>query len=395
MDNEENIIYCSRCGSKMSAKSRYCMKCGNLNEEHPDNNKYSGIIEKTKKENRFQLGSGKRFFLRNVNKSGVNLVTNKNTYNVRMGFIIFNVVVLAIACLIALLPLFTLNPFTLNNILESGVCLNLFYVGVFSLFFIGFQILFIKLNEHWWLSLIPFYNYYILSDVLFNKGWLFVLVFIPVVNIGYLLVLFYKIGEAFKKNGILSAILGPIMIVIIAFGSSAFNNIYYVVDDSPEALEKTYGSYSRFAKFSLFILVVGLVGYLFSSNALISLRGGKDELSIIGGAELSINKVNKAIKRDKVTCVDESGNEVSIYQDGVYYFYSEDFLYDYGFRSNLIDGSRGYVKVESNMGNFDFYVAYSADNLGIPETRKEDLDVDLVERDITIDEPIGIMCTID
>ena len=49
MDEKENVIYCSRCGSEMSANSRYCMKCGNLNENHPDNNKYSKIFKKTNK----------------------------------------------------------------------------------------------------------------------------------------------------------------------------------------------------------------------------------------------------------------------------------------------------------------------------------------------------------
>ena len=48
MDEKENIIYCSRCGAEMPANSRYCMKCGNLNEHHPDNNKYSKILNGNK-----------------------------------------------------------------------------------------------------------------------------------------------------------------------------------------------------------------------------------------------------------------------------------------------------------------------------------------------------------
>ena len=34
---KEPTIFCSRCGAEMKSKSRYCMKCGNLNYEHDAN----------------------------------------------------------------------------------------------------------------------------------------------------------------------------------------------------------------------------------------------------------------------------------------------------------------------------------------------------------------------
>ena len=99
--------------------------------------------------------------------------------------------------------------------------------------------------------------------------------------------------------------------------------------------------------------------------------------------------------KDKVTCYDENGIEVSIYTNGNYYFYSDDFLYDYSFKSNLIYTSNGYVKVVSNTGNFQYYVAYSADEYGIPETSKDELSADKVQKNLVIQKPNGIMCTID
>ena len=396
MNNEENVIYCSRCGSPMNAGSRYCMKCGNLNENHPENDKYSKILKKTNKDNNYQIGSGKKLFDKGNNKSGVSFITEKNTQSVRLKFIIFNVIVIAILCGISLVPLLSIiDSFSLDAVLQSGVCLNLFLVGLFSIFFVSMQILFIKINEYWWASFIPFYNFYILSKVVFNKGWLFILMFIPGVNIIYMIVLYYALGKAFHKSGILTVILGPIMIAIISFGSSAYNGIYYVVDSSPNALEKTYGSYRRFAEFSIFILFIGGVGLFFSNNSLSTLTNGKDELSIIGGANIAINNVKKAIMKDKVTCYDENGIEVSIYTNGNYYFYSDDFLYDYSFKSNLIYTSNGYVKVVSNTGNFQYYVAYSADEYGIPETSKDELSADKVQKNLVIQKPNGIMCTID
>ena len=35
--NAADLITCSRCGSEMKKDSRYCMKCGNLNYSHEDN----------------------------------------------------------------------------------------------------------------------------------------------------------------------------------------------------------------------------------------------------------------------------------------------------------------------------------------------------------------------
>ena len=32
-----DVIYCNRCGAPMKKNQRYCMKCGNLNYDHPDN----------------------------------------------------------------------------------------------------------------------------------------------------------------------------------------------------------------------------------------------------------------------------------------------------------------------------------------------------------------------
>ena len=393
MDEKENIIYCSRCGAEMAANSRYCMKCGNLNEHHPDNNKYSKILKKTNVENNYQIGSGKQIFNTSKNKSGVNIVTYKNNGKQRQIFIIVNIVIIAIATLISLIPLFSIKSLNVNEILGCGVLTNFFGVGLFSIFFVSSQILFIKLDEYWWKGLIPFYNYYILSEILFKKGWLFVLLFIPGVNVIYSLVLFYVLGESFGKNGILSAIFSPIMIAVIAFGSSAHNGVYYVVDESQNALEKTYGSYKRFASFSIFLLVLGAIGVIFTNTNMFN--GGKDKLSIIGGADIAIKKVSKAVKKGNVYCYDVNNDEISITNDGEYYFYSEDFLNDYSFNSYLVDGSVGYVKVVNENGKYKYYVSYTTGSYGIVETEKDELDVDIVERNVKVEEPYGNKCTID
>ena len=38
MNNDKSYtIYCSRCGAPMKNGARYCMKCGDLNPEQPEN----------------------------------------------------------------------------------------------------------------------------------------------------------------------------------------------------------------------------------------------------------------------------------------------------------------------------------------------------------------------
>ena len=37
-------MVCPRCGAEMNPEQRYCMKCGALNYEHPDNQKMKNYI---------------------------------------------------------------------------------------------------------------------------------------------------------------------------------------------------------------------------------------------------------------------------------------------------------------------------------------------------------------
>ena len=46
-------------------------------------------------------------------------------------------------------------------------------------------------------------------------------------------------------------------------------------------------------------------------------------------------------------------------------------------------------------GEYRYFVSFTSDNLGIEETEKENLDVDLVKSDVVINKPYGNMCTID
>ena len=154
MDDDGIKTFCNRCGSEIKSSDRYCMKCGNLNAGHPSNQKYSKILNKINNSN-YQIGSGKRII---NNDQSVTFLSKHN--NNRLIFVLVNTFVLLIATLIAVLPLFSLDSYSIESILGSGALTNLLIVGIIALGTISFEILFIKLDIPWWASFIPFYNYF-------------------------------------------------------------------------------------------------------------------------------------------------------------------------------------------------------------------------------------------
>ena len=68
------------------------------------------------------------------------------------------------------------------------------------LFIIAFWKLFAKAGEAGWKSLVPFLNLYILYKISWGKGILFLLGFIPFVNIIIYFMTMLKLGDAFGKK---------------------------------------------------------------------------------------------------------------------------------------------------------------------------------------------------
>ena len=71
--------------------------------------------------------------------------------------------------------------------------------------------LFVKAGRAGWKCLIPFYNTYCLYDIAWGNGWLFLLMFVPCVNVGQ--------GTGF---GFGLLFLNTIFILILGFGSAEY-----------------------------------------------------------------------------------------------------------------------------------------------------------------------------
>ncbi len=85
--------------------------------------------------------------------------------------------------------------------------------------------IFVKAGKNGWQSLIPIYNFYCLSKIAFNKGWLFILMLITPINLVFIPITCYKLAKAFGKNNtfaILSIFFPYITMQIIAFDNSKY-----------------------------------------------------------------------------------------------------------------------------------------------------------------------------
>ena len=85
--------------------------------------------------------------------------------------------------------------------------------------------MFEKAGEGGWKSFIPIYNMYILYKIAWGNGWLFLLCFIPVVNIVVSLIFMWKLNAAFGKGVgffILTLFFPYIAYLILGFGSDDY-----------------------------------------------------------------------------------------------------------------------------------------------------------------------------
>ncbi len=85
--------------------------------------------------------------------------------------------------------------------------------------------IFKKAGMKGWYFLIPIYNVYILTKIAFGKGIYLLLMFIPIANLVFVVMLWYKLAKAFgKSNGfaVCNIFFSWITLQIIAFDDSRY-----------------------------------------------------------------------------------------------------------------------------------------------------------------------------
>ena len=82
-----------------------------------------------------------------------------------------------------------------------------------------------KAGRPGWAVIVPIYNLYVLFDIAWGKGIMFLLMLIPVVDIVVLIMLYVKLAKAFGKSGGFAAgliFLNLIFVCILGFGSAQY-----------------------------------------------------------------------------------------------------------------------------------------------------------------------------
>lgn len=85
--------------------------------------------------------------------------------------------------------------------------------------------IFVKAGKEGWKCLIPFYNTYCLYDIAWGNGWLFLLMFVPCVNIVVWIMMLFKLSKAFGQGtgfGFGLLFLNTIFVLILGFGSAEY-----------------------------------------------------------------------------------------------------------------------------------------------------------------------------
>ncbi len=362
--NESEYIYCSRCGAVMKKDARYCMKCGNLNYNHPDNKsmqKYAPLENKT-----YEIGSGKisanSAFTANTSAYATN-TGNKGAFfalNILLFIIIYG-------------GLFLLG---FMHIIDFSVVFLMFILlSIFNIYFISLEIINMKANKPWWGALVPIYNTVLLTDIAFEKMIYVIFLFIPIVSSIFMLVLFYQIGKKFNKNAILTMLFSIFMLPIIAFGSSTYKGVNYVDLKDRNAIEKDFKTRKNLLYIILLFFIIGVGGIVYTNvTSDSSILKDADKKIFIENAKVVLNKVEKKIKKGDFTCFEDTNLAVGT----THYFVINNLRDDlniYSFDDKVVTAV---VKVFNNKGNLEYAISMSNGEVGFFELKKEELSIDKI-----------------
>lgn len=85
--------------------------------------------------------------------------------------------------------------------------------------------IFSKAGQPGWAAIIPFYNSYVLFDIAWGNGLLFLLLCIPVANFIVMIILYVKLAQAFGYSAGFAVgliFLPVIFLPILAFGNNSY-----------------------------------------------------------------------------------------------------------------------------------------------------------------------------
>jgi hypothetical protein len=103
------------------------------------------------------------------------------------------------------------------------ICAIALVLGVITI--VALWKIFVKANLAGWKSIIPIYNTICLYKITWGSGWMFLTMFVPLVNFVIAIMTMHKLSKSFGKGvgftiGLI--LFQPIFLLILAFGSAEY-----------------------------------------------------------------------------------------------------------------------------------------------------------------------------
>lgn len=369
MNNDK--ILCPRCQTEMKSNARYCMKCGYLNYNHPENIALKPYMGKLQEATNYVNGQAETRQFQGTRKMH-EIRFGSKTGSKSLCFLV-NVVLYLLFMILSFFLVYR-NYDYLIDLLYSALPYLFLAVTVIFIYVYAIELIFMKMNERWWYAFIPILNIFKLSYRGMGSYWFGLLSFVPGVNLIYFLVLAYKIGKKFGYNGFLFMLFWPVFIPMCGFGTNAYDGITYVTGLDNSSIEKEYKLTNVFiiSATTVLILCLVLIGYLNRSIFTDPIKA-LDKYYYVYASRAIVNNVKTDIKVRTINC--DEGVYLSS-EAGDYYFYYPNATYE----ADLLFGStrdeiESYVKVVNEGGVSTYYISLTDGKYGIEEKKVNEIGI--------------------
>lgn len=372
--NNEGMIVCDRCGAVYKSSMRYCMKCGKLNYNHPDNAsmlKYAGNDANnvtvynsfdTNETNTPKMSFEEQFNYMIADKAG-----NKSTC------VVVNIVLLIISIVLVSLILFAIKKNLASVFVSTEFLLAAVLLLLICLETISMQFIYMKANKPWWKQLIPFYNMYVFFDIAMKNSNKFFLTFIPLYGIYVGIKAVSDLGKKFGYTGWKTVVFAPIVLPMIAFNTAAsYEGVYYVSDRKrigQNVLEEDYRKNKSTLYIILSLIITCIIVLVFVNYQFFYSLYQKNKLLLSAKEILNLGIAD--IRDEAYIC----SNGKNLYSDEDTYYIPFGIMgFDLGddFYDRYSD-YKGYIKVVRNYKDEKYYIAIYNDKYGMAEVSQKDL----------------------
>ena len=106
------------------------------------------------------------------------------------------------------------------------IVMSIIYLAIFAVAMVSMWKIFEKAGKPGWAALVPFYNIYVMLEIVGRPGWWLVLLLIPCVNIIVFVIISMDMAVSFGKSKgwgfVMLVILGLIGYIILAFSDAKY-----------------------------------------------------------------------------------------------------------------------------------------------------------------------------